>query len=271
VIEQCTQLIKHFMRGMGSDFIPVLEDYMKTILEGYKTIPIPSYIYAFEIIASAFNDDTTRPLIKLIFKEIVKLTLENYLVTDEDFDNVQLTEDFFGLFYRLLKVNPFIVFDSELFDDIVVFCIKKMDISHIDTCKNILYFLEKLVNFQELSKMRNVDQELLTVYYSKVKININNFGELLVSKIISFTVSVPPSMIYEHVKELIFSLAKNYPNECATWFDRQLKTSVPHDCLTNSEKEKIIQNMLNYSESNLDDLLDIFYRRCLARINRSIK
>jgi hypothetical protein len=255
------------MRGNPDQFVRVLQEYMEIILEGYKLIPISSYIYAFEVIASVYNDEETKPWVKILFKEIVELTFKNYLVTDEDFDNVELAEDFFGLFYRLLKVNPFIIFDSELFDRIVVFCINKMDIPHIDTCKNVLYFLEKVINLQELSRLRNIDTETLNVYFNKVKSNINNFGEILVSKIIKFIISVPPRLIFDHIKELVQSLVQNYPNESAVWFGNLLK-SVPHDCLTNSEKEKLIQTILDYDENTLENLLDIFYRRCLARISR---
>jgi hypothetical protein len=216
--------MKHFMRGMEKDFIPVLKEYIDMVLDGYRVIPISSYIYSLEVIASVYNDETTKPLVKYMFKEIVELTFKNYLVSEEDFENVQLTEDFFGLLYRLMKLNPFLVFDSELFEKIVIFCINKMDIHHLDSSKNILYFLEKVFNIQDLSRFKGMDNEVLRLFYNKVKSCMDTFGELMVSKIIAFIIDVPATMIFDHLKELICCLAMNFQNETAFWFEKLLKS-----------------------------------------------
>jgi hypothetical protein len=255
------------MRGLPEEFKKYLHEYMEIILEGYKIIPISSYIYALEIMATLYQDDETRILLQHLFKEIVELTMRNYLTTDEEFDNVNLTEDFFGLLYRLIKTNPFLVFNSELLDDLVYLCINRMDLPHIESSKYCIYFLEKLINFHELSRLKNVDNGLLDLYANRVQTIVRKLGEVLVNKIIAFTLEVPPQMIYEHVKELIKTIVQNYPSDSALWFEKVLKV-IPHDSLTPNEREKFIQLILNYSEPPMDQLLDLFYRRCLSRVTR---
>lgn len=269
IVEQLTQIIKHFMRGMGSEFKYYLEDYMNLILEGYKINPISSYIYAFEIIATVFvNDSSVENLLKLMLKELCIQTFNCYLTTAEDFENhPHLTEDFFGLIYRLIRLNPIIILDFELFENILYICITNIGLNHIESAKNIIYFLCKVVKFHEISKMKNMDESVLGAYFEKVKSVFLKLGEGFVQKMVDLMLSVPPSLIFEILKDLILDLIEVYPSECAVWFKKSLK-DLPHDCLTNTEKEKFINTIVNYNEKTMGDILENFYRRCLSRLYR---
>lgn len=254
---------------MISDFKQFLEEYLTIMLDGYKTIPISSYLYAFEIIVTVFvNDVSVLNMLQKSFKELCVQTFTNYLTSMEDFENeTQLSEDFFGLLFRLIRLNPFLIFDSELFDNLIYVCINNIGISHPETNKNIIYFLDKIITFQEIKRMKDLDNETLEKYYTKVKNNIKSFGENLVNKIVEYILSVPASMLFDHLKDLIKSLVRAFPEESALWFSKSLK-SLPNDCLTNTEKDKFVKNILNFDDRTMEDTLDNFYRRCLSRLHR---
>ncbi len=257
------------MRGMGSDFKKYLQDYLTLILEGYKINPISSYIYAFEVIATVFvNDSSVEDLLKLMLKELCLQTFNFYLTTPEDFENnVHLTEDFFGLLYRIMRLNPQIILDFELFENIIYVCIENMGISHPDSAKNLIYLLDKIVTFHKIPKMKNLDESVLGRYYEKVKNSLLKLGEGLVLKIVNYILSVPPNIIFENLKDLAKDIMESYPNESAIWFEKSLRL-LPQDCLTNTEKDKFVKTITNYNDNIMDDILENFYRRCLNRLYR---
>lgn len=269
IVEVLTQIIKHFMRAMGSDFKKYLEDYLTLVLEGYKINPISSYIYAFEVIATVFvNDSSVEEILKLMLKELCMQTFNFYLTTPEDFENnLHLTEDFFGLLYRIMRLNPLIILDFELFENIIYVAIQNIGISHPDSARNIIYLLDKIITFHDIPKMKNLDESVLGRYYEKVKSTILKFGEGLVSKIVNYILAVPPNIIFENLKDLTKDLIENYKNECMMWFEKSL-VLLPQDCLTNSEKEKFVKTIINYNDNIMDDILENFYRRCLSRLYR---
>lgn len=259
IIENLTQIIKHFMRGMGSEFTQYLEDYMKLVLEGYRINPISSFIYAFEVVASVFvNDPSIEPMFRIMLKELCLQTLNFYLTTVEDYENnPNLTEDFFGLLFRLIRLNPNIIIDFDLLEVIVNICITNIGLTHIESSKNIIYFLDKLITFYEIPKMKNLDEKHLAVYCEKVKIVISKVGDSLVSKIISFNLTVPPGIIFEKLKDLIIDLIKTYKDESALWFERHL-TSLPQDCLTNIEKGTFVKTNIEFNDNIMEDILETF-------------
>ena len=54
IVENCIQLIKVYMRGLVNNFIKFIPEYVNCIINGYKSNPISSYIYAFEILVTVF-------------------------------------------------------------------------------------------------------------------------------------------------------------------------------------------------------------------------
>jgi hypothetical protein len=269
LIEILIQIMKYFMRGMGSDFKVYLEDYLLILLRGYQGTPISSYIYSLEVVASVFIKDlSVENLLKVMLKEFCVLTFSQYLRTFQELeDNPHLTEDFFGFLYRLMQLNPCIILDFEMFEDVMRVCILNIHLTHPESSKNLIYLLDKIVTFQDIPRMKNMGEEVLNIYSEKVRSTLLKNGDELVSKIISYTLSVPPSIIYDNLKEMIKNIMIQYPNEAAIWFQKYLQT-LPHDCLTNSEKDKFIRYITNFNSDIMDDILDNFYRRCLSRLYR---
>jgi len=254
---------------MGSDSKKYLEEYLTIILEGYKINPISSYIYAFEVVATVFaSDPSVENILKIMLKELYLQTFNFYLTCAKDFEeNILLTEDFFGLIYRLIRLNPVLILDFELFENIIYVSIENIGISHPESAKNIIYLLDKIITFHEIPKMKNMEEKNLRAYYEKVKSALIKIGDGMINNIITYIISVPPSMIFENLKDLIKDLIVNFPNESAGWFERNLKL-LPADCLTNSEKDKFLKIIQNYNENAMEDILENIYRRCLSRLYR---
>jgi hypothetical protein len=269
LIEILIQIMKYFMRGMGQDFKIYLEDYFVILLQGYQGFPISSYIYSLEVIASVFIKDlSVENLLKVMLKEFCVLTFTQYLRNFQELENnPHLTEDFFGFLYRLMQLNPCIILDFEMFEDVMRVCIQNIHLTHPESSKNLIYLLDKIITFQEIPRMKNMGEEVLSIYRDKVRSTLIKNGDELVEKIINYTLSVPPSIIYDNLKEMIKNIMIHFPNESTIWFQKYLQT-LPQDCLTYSEKDKFIRSISNFNSDIMDDILENFYRRCLSRLYR---
>ncbi len=260
------------MRAIKSEFKKYLQDYMNIILEGYKTNSISSYLYAFEVIATVFLDDNSvEPWLMIMFKELCLQTFNNYLTCTEDFENnPTLSEDFFGLLFRIIRLTPRVILDSELFENLLLISLQNIGISHPECANNLISFLSKVVTFNEIKKVDEMEQATIMMYSEKIRNLMKKFGESFVTKILNYLLTVPPKIIYENLKLLLLDLIENYKEDSVVWFMNGLK-EIPADCLTNTEKEKFIRSIENYNENKMEDIIDNFYRRCLSRLYRQKK
>ena len=271
-VEILTQILKNFMRAIRSEFKKYLQDYMNLILEGYKTDPISSYLYAFEVIATVFLDDySVEPWLMIMFKELCLQTFNNYLTSSEDFENnPTLSEDFFGLLFRMIRLTPRVVLDSELFENLILVALQNIGISHPECANNLISFLSKVVTFDEIKKVEEMDQSSIIKYTEKIKNIMKKYGDEFVSKIMNYLLTVPPNLIFENLKSLLLDLIQNYRENSIVWFTNSLK-KIPPDCLTNTEKEKFIRTIENYNENRIEDIIENFYKRSLSRLYRQKK
>ena len=97
---------------------------------------------------------------------------------------------------------------------------------------------------------------------------ISQHGEKLVSKIINYIMYVPSDDIYPLLRDLILVFFKKYEKEFSQWFKNSL-ILIPNDCLTNSEKEKYLNEIQTYNTDRIKIFFDKFKRRCLNRMFRS--
>ena len=97
------------MRGLGQNFKAYLPEYKEIILEGLNKKAFSAYIYAYENICSVFACDFTLVNDLIIFlKEIFLISFTKYLTDEDSFEYYQeITNDFFGLLFHLLKLNFF--------------------------------------------------------------------------------------------------------------------------------------------------------------------
>ena len=44
IVEALCQIMKHFIRGLGTNFLPYIDQFFAIIINGYSNIPISSYL-----------------------------------------------------------------------------------------------------------------------------------------------------------------------------------------------------------------------------------
>lgn len=279
IVENTIQLLKHFMRGMRVDFNIYMQEYLGLICKAYSLQPFPSYLYAFEVSLSIIPSGCDQPefiVLKSILDELSKITFELYLKTSFNYqNNTQLTEDIFGLYLRCIKLNPLVILDSSYFENILIISINCIDLKHPTSSLNVIYFLEKVITFENNKHIRNLGKDVHSFYYKKISDIILKHGETLILKIFTYLQSVPLEMILEHLINLSLVVIFEFENNCYDWHINCLK-SLPDNCLTNTEKDKFAQSIeaiVKLQKSNKDTeiyaakLVNYYrtiYNRCLA-------
>lgn len=258
------------MRGLGNRFLTYLPEYKDIILEGYKKKACSSYIYAYENICTVFAsnlsllDDLT-----LFLKEIFLITFSEYLTSDESYEDYSdITKDFFGLLFHLLKLNPIIVLNFDLLEDLIALTISKLGITHIDSLKNLIYFLELFLRFDKNNAAQKLDKETVKFYFEeKVCKLIRKHGKDIVMNFIAVTVNKTQKMIFYYLFDFLVVLIKLFREETVQWFTA-CKDLIPSDCLTETEKVKLILSVQNYEDKSTEDAFYNFYKRCERRYHR---
>jgi len=261
------------MRGLGDKFIPYLTDYKKIIINGYNSKPCSSYIYAYENICSVFAqkfnmlDDLT-----LFLKELFLITFSKYLTSEKSYDEYSdITKDFFGLLFHVIKLNPVILFNLDVLDDLIALTISKLGITHIDSLKNLIYFLEVFVTFNKKESSKYIDEVTKKFYFEeKVCKLIKKHGNEIIKNFILVTIYKTHKAIFDYIVDFLFILFNLFKDECVQWFNNN-KDLIPSDCLTDSEKNKLILSIQNFNEQTTEEALVNFYNRCERRYHRMRK
>lgn len=288
IVEEVIQLTKYFMRGMCSDFKPYLKEFLFIIVNNYQLVPLSSYLYCFEISVTVFvNDKGEENLLKEVIINLAKKTFNSYLRSSYDYhENPQLTEDFFGLLFRTIKLNPLLILDSDYFEVIFYNAISNLDLEHPDSARNLIYFIQKTLNFHDHKKVKSLQIDEYGFYYEKINSSIKKYGQDMITKIIQYILSAPLKMLYQHLVSLINEALLQYNKEIVSWFSTAL-LEVPEDCLTNTEKVKIMSILernsklrdiyvdpeeftshLSKIEQEFESYMEILYQRSISKSMR---
>jgi len=275
LVEEIIQLIKYYMRGLRENFIPFIEEYLYCLIEGYKISSISSYLYGFEVLITVygnFNDEKIKNMINLMFKELCKITFANYIRNSNDLmTNIQLGEDFFGLMYRILKISPIFLIDSEMLNKILTISIENLSIDQIQISKNIIILINNLIDCPFSNIFIDMNKEKYNFYFNKIQNTIQEFISPLIKEILHVFLTAPPNIIYENIKDLVMNLVSRQQKLCEIYFNEHLK-NFPNDVLTNKEKENFVNLIRNFKleEKHFEDYLEILYRRCQNKQRRGI-
>ena len=273
IVENIIQLIKIYMRGLNTNFIKYIPDYINCIIEGYKLVPISSYLYGLEILITQFEeekDEQIKSILNKTFNEICQITLNRYI--KNDFDLITLTEigyDFFGMLFRVMKNSPNILLDSPLFQNIIESALIYFDINQIEDVKNIITFFQRILTyegsykFKELKKKNNI---LYEKYKNIIQNQINNFSFSLCEKILKNFVDSPTEVIIEDITDLI----KDYIEYQKPLFIRGMQyhlKNISNDILTNKEKEEFINLIDDFKikEKEFNNFIHNFRNRCVSK------
>ena len=272
-VENIIQLIKIYMRGLGNNFIKFIPEYIDCIIKGYKSIPISSYLYAFEILVAAFcedNNEQLKTLLNKTFNDICQITLGGYIKNEFDLNIlVEIGYDFFGMLFRILKKCPTILFDSPLLKNIINSALVYFNTNQIQDVKNIITFFRLILSYEASPKFKDLqknDNALYEKYKNIAQDQINNFGYLLCEKILNSFVDAPTEGVIEDVIELFKDFIMYQKPILLKGMEIHLK-KISNDILTIKEKEEFINLINNFDikEKEFDRFIDNFKNRCVSK------
>ena len=272
-VENIIQLIKIYMRGLGNNFIKFIPEYVDCIIKGYKSTPISSYLYAFEILVAAFCEENNQQLASLLnntFNNICQITLDGYIKNEFDLNVlVEIGYDFFGMLFRILQKCPTILFDSPLFKNIINSALVYFNTDQIQDVKNIITFFQLILSYETLPKFKDLQKEdnmLYEKYKNIVQNQINNFGLPLCEKILNSFVDAPTEGVIEYIIDLFKDFILYQKPLLLKGMEFHLK-KISNDILTNKEKEEFINliNNFNIKEKDFDRFIENFNNRCISK------
>ena len=276
IVENCIQLIKVYMRGLVNNFIKFIPEYVNCIINGYKSSPISSYIYAFEILVTVFprrKEQELRNILNDTFNKICNITFSNYIKKLSDLDiYVQIGEDFYGMLYRTMKQSPRIIIENEILEGLINISVNYMSTNQIQVAKNIIVFFQYFIKFQNsnfFEEMIKEDNVLAENCKKIVQDKINKFGDILCQKILQIFVNTSIEQIIEDLTELFIEFISCQNILVVRGMNICLK-DLPNDILTNKEKKQFINLIENYSVKKED--FNLFFKNFLNRcINKQIR
>ena len=277
IVENIIQFLKIFIKGLTNNFIQYIPNFIECLIFGYKTKPISSYLYGYEILISVFpteSSDSIKTILNNAFNNFCQITLHGYIKNksnDED-DILDIISDFYGLLYRILKKNPTILLDSDLIDEIIKSSLDNLNLDDIEISKNIISFLSRLISYEDLQYFQNIKKNNINIYqkYKNIIHNkLENNSLLLCEKILSTYLQVPAESIIEYITDLFKDFITYQKNLVINSMNNYIK-NISNDILTNKEKEEfifLIQNfkMKENSEKEFDEFINNFENRCESK------
>jgi hypothetical protein len=280
IVENIIQFIKIYMRGLSDDFIKFIPEYVNCIINGYKLSPISSYLYAFEILVTAFprrKEEEIKSLLNNTFNELCKITLSTYIKNQFDLNIlVQIGEDFFGMLYRTMKISPFILLESNILDNLISISINYLNTTQIQIAKNIMIFLQYIIKFEKSNIFKSIKEEdnsSAEKYKEIIQNQINKFSSLLCEKILKIYIESSVEQIIESLNELLIDFIFYQKPLVVKGMGIYLK-DFPNDILTNKEKNEFIKLIQEYSENEngkkqFNYFIDNLENRCISKQVRS--
>jgi hypothetical protein len=273
IVENIIQLSKIYIKGLNNNFIQFIPNYLECIINGYKLKPISSYLYGYETLITIDQfgvSEQIKPLLNNSFNQLCQITLHGYIknLKDED-DFIDIISDFYGLLYRILKHNPTILLDSELFEEIIKSVFDNYNIKEIEISKNIISFLSKIISYENLPFFLDIKKSDISKYQKYKNIiqkKIENFGLLLCEKILKTFLDVPAESILEYNIDLLKDYV-TYQNGLVINGMKYYMNFIKNDILTNKEKEEFIFLIQNFQdkEKEFDDFINNFINRCESK------
>ena len=275
IVENIIQLIKIYMRGLKDYFVKFIPEYVQCIVNGYKLIPISSYLYGFEILITVYpgkQNEEINMILNNTFNNLNQVTL-GYIKNEFNMNVlVEIGYDFFGMLFRIMKKSPMIILDSKYLEENIKSAMAYFNTNEIEEVKIIILFFIEIISyennltFKEMKKDNNI---LYEKYKNIIQNQINNFSFLLCEKILNCFIDASTKVVIEKVIDLFKDFITYQKPLVIKGIESHLK-NLSNDILTNKEKETFIYLINNYDlkEKEFDKFINTFEIRC---INKQIR
>ncbi|CAG9325025.1 unnamed protein product [Blepharisma stoltei] len=255
-IERICRIIKHSMKKLKESFGEFLSDFLPIISSLFQTYGHSSYLYMTENLVRIFGGKQEyNELLSQVFNTLSQSALARINSYEAMVNSPELTEDFFGMVIRYLNYCTHSTINSPSFQNIINTAKIGIGLQHGEAAKCLYGFLEVLADLADEKHYRYIPEveEICLVHY----------GEIL-RKLIGAIIQVMPSEIYDCISDLCYKILTIF--EASEWLKEAL-VGVPHDCLTESEKQKFVQQSADSQYVN--DWLHKLHNRAKQRALRT--
>ena len=254
-VEALCRIVKHAMKKLQLAFGEFLEDFTQIISQQFLQYRHSSYLYMAEQLVRIFaNSNVYQDLLINLFSTLSFTALTELNSPQSLASNPELTEDFFGMSKRYLNYLPDRTLQSQNFEKILVLAKVSIGLQHLEAAKCLYAFLE--CTFDYCNK-----ESHSCVQYAVDKL-LPHFRDVLMN-LVAAVVTVVPGSIFEFIEEICFKILTI--EEGAEWLALAL-VNVPHDCLTETEKVKFIQQ--SRQARDIHNWLERLYKRSKQRARR---
>ena len=273
IVENIIQIFKIYIKGLNNNFIKYIPNYIECIINGYKLKPISSYLYGYEILISIYptdNSEQMKSILNSAFNQLSQITLNGYIKNIKDEENkIDIMSDFYGLLFRLLKHNPTILFDSELFEEIIKSGLDNYNTEEIEVAKNIISFLNKIISYENLPFFQDIKKNNFNIYQqyrNAIQKKIENFSLLMCEKILKMFLDVPVESFLDYNIDFLKDFIMFQKDLVINGMKYYIKY-ISNDILTNKEKEEFIFLIQNFKdrEKEFDEFISNFENRCESK------
>ena len=255
MIEKLCRIVKHSIRKLIDLFSEFLEDLL-TIMNAL--VPVycqSSFFYIAEnLVRTLGNKQELQEPLSRLFNSMSTVALSRLTSLDTMNENPDLTEDFFGMGIRYLNYATETVIQSPSLPSYVNTAKIAIGLPHKEAAECLYSFLETLVDLADQTNIRYLPQA--------ENLFLEHFSFIL-RKLISAVIDVPSHTNFHSITDLIQKIQIVCTNN--SWLMEALST-VPHDCLTDTEKYKML--MESKDPRKVCRWMDILYKRSKRRATR---
>ena len=271
IVDNLIELIKVYIQGLEKKFKPFIEQYCTIIITNYQTTPLSAYLFSIETLISIFsNSKEVYNIIKLCFNNIYNITFDKYIKTENDLNNyINIAEDYFKALFHITRNSPILIFDSEVFPNIIKSALSLMNTQQIQVSENIMAFLDSVISFEEIysfTQLQKKNISLSEMFRIKLINLIKEFSPLLCEKILNMFVNVPPVQVFEDLIRMMKDFIKYH--RLIVYKDMEIQLNkLGNNIMTESEKNElliIIKDFL-HKEKDFDKFMEYLINRYVGR------
>lgn len=254
-VEDICRIVKHAMKKLNNAFGEFLEDFLKIIMNQFTQYKQSSYLYMAEQLVKIFGDiNIYQSLMLEVFKTLVTSSLSVLNSVEALSNNPELTEDFFGMVNRNINYLSYSVVHSDVFENIMLLAKAGVGLQHTEAAQCLYTFLEITLEYcHKEGRYYNENAQIKLLHH---------YQDILVA-LFKILVTAVPGKIYEFIEDLMYKIL--LVDQGPLWLVEALSL-VPHDCLTEGEKEKFVRECQD--ARNIHNWLKKVHKRAKQRAQR---
>ncbi|KRX09297.1 Armadillo-type fold [Pseudocohnilembus persalinus] len=270
IIEYVVRFIKHVMRCINIDFSPFLKDLFEVVLPQYENFPISSYLYLIEITVTVFGQSAEfQQFLVNVLKNIFTITNQHFLSYGNYWAAFQedpyISEDFFGLWSRILSYSPEVMLKLEIFEPLMQIFAQGVMVENLKVGKAMFSLAENFYLLFKQEKFSKIPQDK-QIYYEPFRNNLIQHSQHLMSRLLYAITQFPPDPLQPYILDIVLGQIQAFPQQAQNWFFHSCQQQFGVDILTKNEIQNVIQRFpeanTEKGENEVIKVLELINERC---------